>query len=75
MISCESIKNPVTGEPEEVRVNHGTGFIFIFYFMELLVGLIQATVFTLLSAVYIGLLCNHGDDHDHADEHGAKAHH
>jgi F-type H+-transporting ATPase subunit a len=54
---------------------HGTGFIFVFYFMELLVGLIQATVFTLLSAVYIGLLCNHGDDHDHAEEHGAEAHH
>jgi F-type H+-transporting ATPase subunit a len=47
---------------------HGTGFIFVFYFMELLVGLIQATVFTLLSAVYLGLICNHGDDHDHADE-------
>jgi len=55
---------------------HGTGFIFIFYFMELLVGLIQATVFTLLSAVYIGLICNHGDDHDHAEDgHGAEAHH
>jgi F-type H+-transporting ATPase subunit a len=54
---------------------HGTGFIFIFYFMELLVGLIQATVFTLLTAVYIGLLCNHGDDHDHAEGHGADAHH
>jgi F-type H+-transporting ATPase subunit a len=54
---------------------HGTGFIFIFYFMELLVGLIQATVFTLLSAVYIGLICNHGDDHDHehAPEGGAHA--
>ena len=51
---------------------HGTGFLFIFYFMELLVGLVQASVFTLLSAVYIGLLCNHGDDHDHAEggEHG-----
>ncbi len=47
---------------------HGTGFIFVFYFLELFVGLIQATVFTLLSAVYIGLFCNHGDDHDHADE-------
>ncbi|MDI1320038.1 MAG: F0F1 ATP synthase subunit A [bacterium] len=44
---------------------HGTGFIFVFYFMELLVGLIQAIVFTLLSSVYIGLICNHGDDHDH----------
>jgi len=54
---------------------HGTSFIFIFYFMELLVGLIQATVFTLLSAVYIGLICNHGDDHDHAEGHGAEAHH
>ncbi len=53
---------------------HGTGFFFIFYFMELLVGLIQATVFTLLSAVYIGLICNHGDDHDHAEGH-ADAHH
>jgi F-type H+-transporting ATPase subunit a len=54
---------------------HGTGFLFVFYFMELLVGLIQATVFTLLSAVYIGLLCNHGDDHDHAEGHGAESHH
>jgi F-type H+-transporting ATPase subunit a len=56
---------------------HGTSFLFIFYFMELLVGLIQATVFTLLSAVYIGLICNHGDDHDHdhAEGHGAGAHH
>jgi F-type H+-transporting ATPase subunit a len=54
---------------------HGTGFFFVFYFMELLVGLIQATVFTLLSAVYIGLICNHGDDHDHADEPAAAGTH
>ena len=49
---------------------HGTGFFFVFYFMELLVGLIQAIVFTLLTSVYIGLICNHGDDHeaDHAPE-------
>ncbi len=52
---------------------HGPGFIFIFYFMELLVGLIQATVFTLLTSVYIGLLCNHGDDHE--EGHAAEAHH
>jgi F-type H+-transporting ATPase subunit a len=49
---------------------HGTSFFFVFYFMELLVGLIQALVFTLLTAVYIGLLCNHGDDHAHDDEPG-----
>ncbi|HEY2574071.1 MAG TPA: DUF1326 domain-containing protein [Verrucomicrobiaceae bacterium] len=27
-IATEPIKNPVTGEPEDVRVEHGTGFIF-----------------------------------------------
>ena len=53
---------------------HGTSFFPVFYFMELLVGLIQATVFTLLSAVYVGLICNHGDDHDHDAAHG-EAHH
>jgi F-type H+-transporting ATPase subunit a len=36
-------------------------------FLEVLVGLIQAFVFTLLSAVYIGLICNHEGGHD--DEH------
>jgi len=54
---------------------HGTHFLFVFYFMEALVGLIQAFVFTLLSAVYIGLLCNHGDDHAHAAEDGHPAAH
>lgn len=49
---------------------HGTSFFFVFYFMELLVGLIQALVFTLLTSVYIGLLCNHeGGDHGHDDHH------
>ncbi len=37
--------------------------------MELLVGVVQAFVFTLLTTVYIGLICNHeGGDHAH-DEH------
>jgi F-type H+-transporting ATPase subunit a len=52
---------------------HSTWFAPPFYFMELLVGLVQAFVFTLLSAVYIGLICNHGDDH--AAEEGAHAAH
>lgn len=39
-----------------------------FYFLELLIGLVQALVFTLLSAVYIGLICNHGDG-EHAEHH------
>lgn len=39
-----------------------------FYMMEVLVGLIQALVFTLLSAVFIMLICRHDD----AEEHPAK---
>lgn len=56
---------------------HGTSFFPVFYFMELLVGLIQALVFTLLTSVYIGLLCNHeGSDHSHEKHvHAAEDHH
>lgn len=48
-----------------------------FYFLELLIGFVQAFVFTLLVSVYIGLICNHGDDHHDAhshDEHKEAAH-
>lgn len=41
-----------------------------FYFLELLIGFVQALVFTLLVSVYIGLICNHGDDHDESHGHG-----
>jgi hypothetical protein len=27
-VAVEPIKNPVTGEPESVRIEHSTGFIF-----------------------------------------------
>ena len=37
-----------------------------FYFLEILIGGVQALVFTLLTAVYIGLICNHGDEEGHA---------
>ncbi len=37
-----------------------------FYFLELLVGFVQALVFTLLTAVFTLLICDHGDGH--ADE-------
>ncbi|MDB6170685.1 MAG: synthase subunit [Verrucomicrobia bacterium] len=43
-----------------------------FYFLELLIGFVQALVFTLLVSVYIGLICNHGDDHPEAGHHGEK---
>lgn len=46
---------------------HAMHFLPPFYFLELLVGFVQGLVFTLLSAVYIGLICNHGDEH-HGDD-------
>lgn len=36
-----------------------------FYFLEVLIGLVQALVFMLLVSVYIGLICNHGEGEDH----------
>jgi F-type H+-transporting ATPase subunit a len=45
-----------------------------FYFLELLVGVLQATVFTLLCAVYIQLSTAHDEEHGHSDEgHGEDA--
>lgn len=46
---------------------HSTGYFTAFYFLELIIGLVQALVFTLLSAVYIGLLTNH-ETGEHAEE-------
>ena len=37
-----------------------------FYFLELLIGFVQALVFILLTSVYIGLICNHESEGDHA---------
>jgi F-type H+-transporting ATPase subunit a len=45
-----------------------------FYFLELLVGLVQALVFALLTAVFTALICQHHDQGDgHSD--AAKAQH
>lgn len=37
-----------------------------FYFLEALIGFIQAFVFSLLVAIYIGLICNHDANEAHA---------
>lgn len=37
----------------------------IFYFYEVLVGVVQALIFTLLVAIYVGLMTNHDEDHAH----------
>jgi len=52
---------------------HGLMAYFLpvpFYLLEVLIGLIQAFVFTLLVAVYIGLICNH----EGGEAHGGEAH-
>jgi len=36
-----------------------------FYMYEVLVGVVQALIFTLLVAIYIGLMTNHEEDHAH----------
>lgn len=40
-----------------------------FYFMELLVGFVQALVFTLLCAIFLKLICDHGDEHHEESHH------
>lgn len=39
-----------------------------FYFLELLVGLVQALVFSLLCAVFTKLICEHHDEEHHDDD-------
>ena len=36
-----------------------------FYFLEVLIGFVQAFIFMLLIAVYIGLICNHSEEDGH----------
>ncbi len=51
-----------------------------FYFMELIVGFVQALVFMLLTAIFTALMCQHSEEHEsgghkqgHEEGHGAKA--
>jgi F-type H+-transporting ATPase subunit a len=45
-----------------------------FYFLELLVGFVQALVFTLLTAVFTLLICDHGDGHHDEAAHSEAKH-
>ena len=64
---------------ESMAMMGGTYFGWLvplpFYFMELIVGLVQALVFMLLTAIFTSLMCSHGDDHAHGHEGEEKAHH
>lgn len=50
-------------------MNPALGWLFPipFYFMELLVGLVQALVFMLLTAVFTLLICQHDESHGHGE--------
>ena len=45
-----------------------------FYFLELLVGLVQALVFMLLTSVFTLLICQHDEEHGHSHGPAATAH-
>ncbi len=50
-------------------------FSLFIYLLELLVAFIQAYVFTVLSALFIGMAtAEHEHDHDHAEDHGLTGH-
>ncbi|MEO0558402.1 MAG: F0F1 ATP synthase subunit A [Bacteroidota bacterium] len=51
-------------------------FLTVFiYCLEVLVAFIQAYVFTILSALFIGMAAaEHEHDHDHSEDHGLDAH-
>jgi len=53
-----------------LHIPAGIPLHFPFMFLEIMVGLIQAFVFTLLSTVYIAMMLPH-DDHEHEDGHEA----
>lgn len=51
------------------------GLTLFVYALELLVAFIQAYVFTVLSALFIGMAtAEHEHDHDHSEDHGFTAH-
>lgn len=67
--------NVYAGESLLETMLHKGGFLAAlpFYGLELMVGAIQALVFTLLTAVFTALMCKHDDGH--GEEHGEGAHH
>ena len=51
------------------------GLTLFVYALELLVAFIQAYVFTILSALFIGMAtAEHEHDHDHSEDHGLTTH-
>lgn len=70
----------IIGNSFGAGAGYGTGvaatFMVLFvYALEVLVAFIQAYVFTILSALFIGMAsAEHEHDHDHAEDHGLTPH-
>ncbi|NNF57717.1 MAG: F0F1 ATP synthase subunit A [Rhodothermaceae bacterium] len=70
----------IIGNTFGAGAGYGTGiaasFMVLFvYALEVLVAFIQAYVFTILSALFIGMAsAEHEHDHDHAEDHGLTPH-
>ncbi len=64
----ESMATLVQG-PFWLKLISGVLIPIPFYFMELLVGVVQALVFMLLTAVFTLLICQHDDSHGKAEHH------
>lgn len=50
-------------------------FTFAIFFLEMIVAIIQAYIFTLLTAVFLGMAMESHDHHEHAHDEHAAAHH
>lgn len=57
-----------------LKIPAGIPLHFPFLFLEILVGLIQAFVFTLLSTIYISMMLPHEDEEHGHEEHGHEEH-
>ena len=53
-------------EPAWAKAMASVLFPIPFYFLELLVGVVQALVFMLLTAVFTLLICMHDEEHEKA---------
>jgi F-type H+-transporting ATPase subunit a len=69
--------NIYAGESLLEMMHHKGGFLAAlpFYGLELMVGAIQALVFTLLTAVFTALMCKHDDEHHEGHAAEGAAHH
>ena len=71
----EAMMTLIKTGPAWVQLLAGSLLPLPFYFLELLVGLVQALVFALLTSVFTALMCeHHEEDHGEGHSHGEHKH-